>query len=407
MRTKSKASYDLCVIGGAGHVGLPFGVSCALAGIKTVLFDINRETIETIKQGKFPFKEKDGDAKLKEALKLGTLSAESDDPSVISKSKIVLLVIGTPVDKYLNPNTKDIYSVIEKYRPYFVDGQILILRSTIFPGTSQKIQAYFDKHHLKITVAFCPERVVEGEAIIEAKTVPQIISAFDKKTLARVKNLFEKISAKKIIIAEPMEAELAKLFSNAWRYLKFAVANQFYMMATDKGLDYERIYKAMTEDYERNREIPRPGFAAGPCLFKDTMQLAAFNNNMFFIGHAAMLVNEGLPRFVIDHIKYRLCKDDLQIKTVGILGMTFKSESDDPRDSLSFKLRKLAEYEAKEVLCHDPFLKGERGLVPLPHLLEKSDIIILATPHKMYGKINPAKYKNKIFIDIWQFWNKR
>lgn len=406
MSKKQSKKYDLCVIGGAGHVGLPFGVSAARSGVKVVLFDTNKEAIETVTKGRFPFKERGGDEALRKVLKSGKLFATSDSPSVISESDMVLLVIGTPVDKYLNPNLKEIYSVVEKYKQYFRDGQTLILRSTVFPGTSQKIQNYFETQKIDVRVAFCPERVVEGEALEETRNVPQIISAFDKKTLARVGRFFKLLTAKPTIVVQPMEAELSKLFSNAWRYLKFAIANQFYMIATDKGLDYRHIHEAMTRDYSRNKDIPKPGFAAGPCLFKDTMQLAAFNNNTFFIGHAAMLVNEGLPQFVLDHVKYRLCEENLHEKTVGILGMTFKAESDDPRDSLSFKLRKLAETEAKGVFCHDPFLKGERSFVTVEKLIKESNIIILATPHKVYQRIDPAKYKDKIFIDIWQFWKK-
>jgi UDP-N-acetyl-D-mannosaminuronic acid dehydrogenase len=203
-----------------------------------------------------------------------------------------------------------------------------------------------------------------------------------------------------VIELAPFEAELSKLFSNAWRYIKFAVANQFYAMATQRGVDYGRLYDAMVRGYERNRDLPSPGFAAGPCLFKDTMQLAAFSQNHFFIGHAAMLVNEGLPQFLIEHIKERLC-DDLHRKTIGILGMTFKADSDDPRDSLSFKLRKLALIEAKEVLCHDPYLPQE-GLTPLDDLIKRSDIVIVATPHTQYRALERDRLAGKIVVDLWR-----
>src|SRR5262249_26783261 len=149
------------------------------------------------------------------------------------------------------------------------------------------------------------------------------------------------------------------------------------------------------------RDLPTPGFAAGPCLFKDTMQLAAFSQNHFFIGHAAMLVNEGLPQFLIEHIKQRLCGNELNRKTVGILGMTFKADSDDPRDSLSFKLRKLAAMEAREVPCHDPYLPQD-GLVPLDELIARSDVIILATPHTQYRSLARHKLKDKIVVDVWR-----
>jgi len=392
---------SVCIIGGAGRVGLPLGISFALVGVRTTLLDINEVAIAEIQAGRFPFKEEGGDAALPRALKSGNLRAVSGPASVIGESDIVVLVIGTPVDEYLNPRLADLFAVIDGYLPYFRDGQVLLLRSTVYPGTSERLQTYFLSKGRKVQVAFCPERIAEGEALIELAELPQIISAFDDDARERVRRLFAKVTKSDVIELTPFEAELSKLFSNAWRYIKFAVANQFYTMATQRGVDYGRLYDAMVHGYERNRDLPSPGFAAGPCLFKDTMQLAAFSQNHFFIGHAAMLVNEGLPQFLIEHIKQRLCDNDLPQKTIGILGMTFKADSDDPRDSLSFKLRKLAAMEAKEVLCHDPFLPQD-GLVPLDELLERADIVILATPHTQYRSLERGKLKGKIVVDLWR-----
>src|SRR5499426_2933102 len=376
---------SVCIIGGAGRVGLPLGISFALVGVRTTLVDINEVAIAEIQAGRFPFKEAGGEQALPRALKTGNLRAASGPASIIGESDIVVLVIGTPVDEYLNPRLADLFAVIDGYLPYFRDGQVLLLRSTVYPGTSERLQGYFARKGRAVQVAFCPERIVEGEALHELAALPQIVSAFDDATRARVRRLFEKVTKNDVIELPPFEAELSKLFSNAWRYIKFAVANQFYTMATQRGVDYGRLYDAMIQGYERNRDLPSPGFAAGPCLFKDTMQLAAFSQNHFFIGHAAMLVNEGLPQFLIEHIKERLC-DDLHKKTIGILGMSFKADSDDPRDSLSYKLRKLASIEAREVLCHDPYLPQD-GLTPLDELIARSDIVIVATPHTQYRSL--------------------
>lgn len=421
--------YDLCIIGGAGHVGLPLGVFFARKRVKTVLLDINTEWLKKIESGVFPFKEKDGDEELKKALRLGTLSTSSK-PNVISQSDFILLVIGTPVDEYLNPDFNGLVRMIDKFFPYFKNGQTLILRSTVYPGTSERIQSYFSERGKKIGVAFCPERIVQGKSLEELKKLPQIISGFDAKTIEKVKSLFKKITSKSIIETRPIEAELAKLFSNSWRYIKFAVANQFFMIASDHNLDYHKIYAAMVKDYARNKDLPSPGFAAGPCLLKDTMQLAAFNNNNFFLGHSAMLVNEGLPNYLVqnlkrnksgtdrvkfgmpvladaksfDHILKQVSSiHDLKHKTVGILGMAFKANSDDSRDSLSYKLRKIAQTEAKKVLCHDSHIKDD-SFSDLNTVLREADIIILAAPHKEYRKINPQKYSGKEFLDIWNFW---
>jgi UDP-N-acetyl-D-mannosaminuronic acid dehydrogenase len=391
---------SVCIIGGAGRVGLPLGISFALVGVRTTLIDINETAIAEIQAGRFPFKEAGGDQALPRALKTGNLRAVSGPPSVIGESDIVVLVIGTPVDEYLNPRLADLFAVIDGYLPYFRDGQVLLLRSTVYPGTSERLQSYFNSKGRKVQVAFCPERIAEGEALLELVALPQIVSAFDARARETVRQLFAKVTKSDVIELSPFEAELSKLFSNAWRYIKFAVANQFYAMATQRGVDYGRLYDAMVRGYERNRDLPSPGFAAGPCLFKDTMQLAAFSQNHFFIGHAAMLVNEGLPQFLIEHIKERLC-DDLHKRTIGILGMTFKADSDDPRDSLSFKLRKLALIEAREVLCHDPFLPQE-GLTPLDDLIKRSDIVIVATPHTQYRALERDRLAGKIVVDLWR-----
>ncbi len=393
--------HDLCIIGGAGHVGLPLGVVFAQSGVRTVLFDVNAEALEKIKQGKFPFKEAGGDEALQDALKKNTLST-SDSPKAISNSTYILVVIGTPVDKYLSPNFGDITRLIDKYFNYFRDGQIVILRSTVYPGTSEKVQNYFASKGKCVNLAFCPERIMQGKAIEELKLWPQIVSAFNQKTLDEVSALFQKITSAAIVPVQPIEAELAKLFTNSWRYIRFAVGNQFFMVANDHGLNYHRIFEAMKKDYPRNRDLPSPGFSAGPCLLKDTMQLAAFTNNNFWLGHGAMLINEGLVNYLMTALQRDFGKL-LKEKTLGILGMAYKAENDDWRDSLSYKLRKLAQVECKKVLCTDEYIK-DPSFVSSDEVVRNSDILVLATPHRAYGKIDPRKYPEKKFVDIWNFW---
>src|SRR5207237_6999182 len=173
-----------------------------------------------------------------------------------------------------------------------------------------------------------------GHSLREIRELPRIVSAFDPKTLAAVRALFGKLT-NEIVEMEPKEAELTKLLTNAWRYIQFATVNQFYMIASQHGLDFNRILHGCRHNYPRMKGMPGPGFAAGPCLVKDTMQLAAFSQNSFVLGHAAMLINEGLPAHLVGLAKRQT---PLAGKTAGILGMTFKAESDDTRDSLSFKL---------------------------------------------------------------------
>ena len=186
-----------------------------------------------------------------------------------------------------------------------------------------------------------------------------------------------------------MEAELCKLMTNAWRYIQFATVNQFYMIAREHGLDFDRILHGCRHNYPRMQGMPGPGFAAGPCLLKDTMQLAAFSRNTFLLGHAAMLVNEGLPARLVELARSAIRPFG---QGVGVLGMAFKAESDDPRDSLSYKLRNLLALEARKVLCTDPYVP-DPTLVPLERVLAEADVLFLATPHRAYRelRIPPGK----------------
>ncbi len=385
-----KFKYDVIVVGEAGHVGLPLAIAFAQKGKKVAIYDINEKAIETIKSGKMPFKEKGAEEALRKVLNKNKLHLFTEK-SVISEAEFVVVIIGTPVDEHLNPK----YSLMKKFfmelLPFLRDNQVIILRSTVFPGTSKHIQELMKENGKKIGISFCPERIAEGKALEELFSLPQIVSAFDANTLKRVENLFSSLGVKTLRL-EPLEAELSKL--NVWRYITFAVSNQFYMIANDYGVDFYRIYEAMTNDYPRLKGMPRPGFAAGPCLFKDTMQLGAFNNSKFFLGYIAMFVNEGLPDYVVSKLKE---KYDLKSKTVGILGMAFKAESDDPRESLSFKLKKILEFEAKQVLCSDEYIKSPEFLKP-EEVINLSDIIIIATPHQKYKHLN---YGNKVVVDVW------
>jgi UDP-N-acetyl-D-mannosaminuronic acid dehydrogenase len=200
-----------------------------------------------------------------------------------------------------------------------------------------------------------------------------------------------------LIELDPLEAELAKLFTNSWRYLNFAASNQFYMLAESYGLDFYRIYNAVTQEYPRMRSFARAGFAAGPCLLKDTLQLSAFSSNNFFLGHAAMLINEGLPNFIVTQLR----TEGLTKKTVAILGMAFKGDSDDNRSSLSYKLKKLLQVEARKVLCTDPFISDSR-FVSVDEAVEGADVIILGAPHSTYRGLQFPSGKK--VVDIWGFW---
>ena len=395
----------IAIIGGCGHVGFPLGLALSKGCIKYVtgggynyveLIDINTGVIESINAGKVPFLEEGAEEILREALSNGTLKATSDMSSV-READAVIFVTGTPVDEHLNPRIRDVTGVIKLYLPYMNPNQLIILRSTIFPGVFRVIENMLTKaFNGKCKLAFCPERIVQGKGIKEIFTLPQLISGNSPEAIQEASEIFSRI-APKIIHLEPEEAELAKLLTNSWRYLEFAIANQFYMMVEEKGYDFYKILNALSDDYPRAKHFARAGFAAGPCLFKDTMQLSAFYNNKFFLGQAGMLVNEGLPDFVVSQLERKM--GTLKDKKIAILGMTFKPNNDDTRESLSFKLRKNLEFRMSEVLIHDPYL----NTASLEEVLSQAEGVILGVPHDEYRNLKITVP----FVDCWNIWRKK
>jgi UDP-N-acetyl-D-mannosaminuronic acid dehydrogenase len=387
-------THDVVVIGGGGHVGLPLAIALADRGSKVAVYDVSARAVETISAGRVPFSEPGAEPVLRRVIDEGRFVA-STDASIVGTARDVIVVIGTPVDEHLNPDPNAIPAALAGCSEYFRDGQLLVLRSTVYPGVTALVEKMVAGLGIDMPVAFCPERIAEHKAMEELYSLPQIVSSRDESGRARAAALFGTLTDT-IVHLEPEEAELAKLFTNTWRYIKFAAANQFYMMANSRGLDFEKIRKGLTQDYPRAKDLPGAGFAAGPCLFKDTMQLAAFSDNQFALGHSAMLVNEGLPLYIVSQLEKRF---DLSEMTVGILGMSFKAGSDDIRSSLSYKMRRVLKFKAKAVIGTDPHVSEEVDdtLLPLEDVLKKADLLIIATPHDEYRGL----VIDKPVADVW------
>jgi UDP-N-acetyl-D-mannosaminuronic acid dehydrogenase len=376
---------DVVIVGGCGHVGLPLGIAFAHRGLRVVLYDVNDAVVPAVNAGCMPFLETGAPEMLRCALANGLLRATTD-PSVISGAEHVVTVIGTPVDRHLNPHPQSVPLAIEDFGHHLVGGQLLVLRSTVYPGVTKMVEKLVAQLGVDVDVAFCPERIAEGRAMTELTQLPQIVSARTPRALRRSAALFGNLTDR-IIELEPEEAELAKLFTNVWRYIKFAAANQLYMIANDYSVDFDRVRDAIVTEYPRAADMPTAGFSAGPCLFKDTMSLAAFTNNNFTLGHASVMINEGMPLYIISRLEKQ---HDLGEMTVGILGMAFKGESDDVRSSLSYKVKRILSYKARRVLCADPYVRGDDDLVDQDTVVAESDLILIGAPHRRYAELRPA-----------------
>ena len=381
---------DIAIVGGAGHIGLPLGI--LLAKKRVVLYDKDKKNIDKINNLRMPFMEEGGSRLLKKNKKNIFATTEK---RYLTNAKVVIICIGTPV-KNSKPDLLLFFKMFKEIKKYLNPKNLLVVRSSIYPGTCLKIEKFLGKKFRNIS--YCPERVVQGKSISELPKLPQIISGVSKNSINQSKKLF-KIICKKIIITSILEAELIKLFSNAWRYINFSISNEFYIICEKLGINFKELRNNMVDGYDRNRNIPKAGFAAGPCLYKDTAQLNAFLKNSFSLGVAATKINRRFPYFIYSKMKNKF-KKKLFSKRIGILGAAFKSDIDDTRDSLSIELYKFLKNKGLKVFISDEFVKMKE-IIDKKMLIKKSDIIILGVPHSSYKNIKIPK--KKYLIDSWGF----
>jgi UDP-N-acetyl-D-mannosaminuronic acid dehydrogenase len=390
---RMKSNYDVAVVGGAGHVGIPLSLVLADRGLRTLIYDINQAAVRELQAGRLPFIEEDGEDLLRKALKARMLGF-SQNPAELRGIPVVVLTIGTPIDEFHNPNFSLLTRTVDVLLPHLTSGQTIILRSTVAPGVTEFLEGYLRRRGSKVGLAFCPERVVQGKGIAEIQSIPQFVAATSPKALKVARDLFSRI-APLVVEMTPREAEFAKLICNTFRYIMFAATNQLYMMCAQAGIDYLSLLEKVRQSYPRMAYIPGPGFAAGPCLMKDTMQLFAFGRHSFPLGQMAMTINEGLPNFLVDQLRRQM---SLKGKRVGILGMAFKAESDDIRDSLSYKLGKILRFEGAEVLYSDEYVK-DPTFVSKEELCRRAEVIFIGVPHRAYQSLKlPA---SAVVIDPW------
>ena len=382
---------NISIVGGAGRVGLPLALVLAEQGFKVNIIDTDIGRVDQINKRIMPFAEV-GAQEILTATSEQQLTAVTNLSS-IKESEVCILVIGTPVLENGRPGTDALFELVKEIKPYLINVKILILRSTVFPGVTGQIKEFLVDNNLKIEVAFCPERLVEGNAIYELRNLPQIIGVETSQGYDLASEIFKRVSPD-VLRTSTEEAEISKLFANSLRYLQFGIANEFFEICIRNNINWENVWHALKYKYPRAASLPKPGFAAGPCLVKDTQQLDYYYDGNFNLGKSALEINENFPDFLISKL---MDKIDISDKTIGILGMTFKGGIDDFRDSLSFRLKRILETKASQVLCSDTKLQ-KSYFIEMENLVENSDIIIVAAPHNEYKEL----ITNKPVIDIWR-----
>ncbi len=381
----------ISIIGGGGRVGLPLAITLANFGHTVTIIDKNEERVQKINDRIMPFREKDADLILSN-LQFNALRAVTNIDAILG-SEICILIVGTPVNTNGTPSAGELVDLASELIEFLPATKLLMLRSTVYPGITDQISELFSKKGLKTLVSYCPERIAEGVALDEIKNLPQVIGATTDEAYELSKEVFSGISPK-FIRTTTEEAEISKLFTNTYRYFKFAIANEFFKLCIEKKINWENVWYSIKEDYPRAIDLPKPGFAAGPCLVKDTQQLNYYNGGKLSLAGLALEINEGLPDFIVSILcnNFRLDK-----MVVGILGMTFKSNVDDFRSSLSFRLKMVLEKVAKEVVCSDELIQKDY-FINSKELIARSDIIIIASAHQAYSEL----LIDKPLVDIWR-----
>ena len=391
---------------GLGRVGLPLALVLAEKGYRVYGVGRNEAKITEINKGKMPFMEKGAGKILKKYA--GNGFTATTDYAVIKACRYIILTLGTPIDENMNPVFDQIDASLSSAKNYLQKGQTLILRSTVTPGTTAYVASIVGKQRGisigdNFFIAFCPERISEGRAVEEITTIPQIVGGINSESTRKAGEIFRNIGVP-IIETDDVSAELAKLFTNMYRYINFAIANEFMMIAQRFGRDIHNIVSLVNEKYKRGG-LAVPGLTAGPCLFKDGFFLIADSPYPDLI-MTSWKINESVPLFLIQEVEKRI---SLKGKKAVILGVAFKGEIDDVRDSLSFKLRKtLLRHQAK-VFLHDPYVKRYTNQLIIADIniaLKNADVVIVATNHNVYKSITLEQIKklvkkNCVICDIW------
>lgn len=407
-RRNTQGKGSVAIIG-IGRVGLPLALILADEGYTVYGIGRQQQKIDEINKGKMPFLELGAPTLLKKHV--GKKFTATTDYSIIRKCSYIILTLGTPVDENINPVYDQINESISKALDFFRPNQTLILRSTVSPRTTQYVQSLIEERGVfrvgnNFFLAFCPERITEGNSLDEIKTIPQIIGGVDRKSTQKAVKLFQSIGVE-TLETDDTSAELAKLFTNMYRYINFAIANEFMVLADSYHRDIYEIVHLVNHNYKRGG-LNLPGMTGGPCLFKDGFFLISDLPFADLIS-TSWKVNEAIPLFLIRKIRERM---KLHGKKAVILGLAFKAETDDPRASLSFKVRKALLRERAEVTLHDPFIKSYSNQTvekDIYKAVEGADLLFIATNHKFYKTLDMKKIREKVkrtcmVCDVWNVW---
>jgi UDP-N-acetyl-D-mannosaminuronic acid dehydrogenase len=368
---------------GLGRVGLPLALCFADRGMPVLGVDHDRALLDSIRAGKMPFEEPGTQQLLEQVTKSGRLEL-AERAADAARAEDIVITLGTPSFSHVESDLRQVRAAIDDLLPLLRPGHALILRSTIAPGTTDFVAGYVEKRRglragEDIFVAHAPERIAAGRFLEEISTLPCIVGGVGDASTERAASVFEVFGAP-IVRTTPVQAELAKIWTNILRYATFALPNLLMMDCESSGANVFEVIDLINRDYPRGG-IASPGFTAGTCLRKD-FAFSEERSNAPGMLLAVSRVNEAVPLFLVEGIKRRL--GELRERKVAVLGLTFKRDTDDERDSLSPKLIRLLERELADVAVCDPHASSPTQ--PLADAVDGADVVIVATNHSAFER---------------------
>lgn len=373
---------DVAVVG-VGRVGLPLALAFADTGLRTLGVDVNTEIIDAVDAGRMPFDEPGADEVLARVTAAGRLEM-SGDVAQAARAKHIVLTLGTPSFSHIEIDVSQIRSVLDDLLPHLREGHCLVLRSTIAPGTTEFVAGYLEMHRgfkvgEDIFVAHVPERIAASRFFREISTLPCIVGGIGERSGEVAAEPFVALGAP-VVQTTPIQAELAKIWTNILRYAEFALPNRLMMECEQYGANVFDVIELINQDYPRGG-MKLPGMTAGTCLRKD-FTFSEERSSAPGMLLAVSRVHESVPLFLVDGVRRRLPEQSLRGRKVAVLGLAFKSDTDDERDSLSFKLLRLLERDLALVAAHDPH--SPSSTLTFEEAVTGADAVILATNHSTW-----------------------
>jgi UDP-N-acetyl-D-mannosaminuronic acid dehydrogenase len=362
-------------------VGLPLALSFADRGRSVLGVDVDRGRLGSLRDGAMPFDEPGCDELLR-AARAGRRLELSERVADAAAARDVVLTLGTPTFSHIEIDMRDIRAALDDLLPVLREDHLVVLRSTIAPGTTEFVAGYVRKRlgGRGVLVAHVPERIAAGRFVEEIGTLPCIVAGVDDEATARASALFAPLGAP-VVTTTPAQAELAKIWTNILRYATFALPNLLMMDCEQHGANVFEVIDLINRDYPRGG-IARPGFTAGTCLRKD-FAFSEERSNAPGMLLAVSRVNESVPRFVVEGLRRRL-GGSLAERKVAVLGLAFKRDTDDERDSLAHKLVRLLERELADVAVHDPLVKTRTE--SFEEAVAGADAVVVATNHSAFER---------------------